>query len=309
MNNDLAPDACRIPHDARRRLGFPGSSPGGIRVTAPSARSPCRNLTPVARAEVARLLHAHPAILGANPLNAEYGWACTYPDHPASGGPGRRSPEHFVNYRAHADGRHRGFGLRRGAAMRGLGDRRRLRDPALADRERPGKGRGPGLSRPLARRHPPAAAQLLSRRSGRQRGRIRAACAPTTSIRPGTPAYCRAAPSPAAGRSRTFARWRRPGAARSATSSAPSGSRPSPGNGRRNPTRSRSGRRSAIASWSRARANIPRLRWRWRRPRRGVRIDAAYMDGAMPIIQRRITQAGVRLAHLINLALDPAYRR
>ena len=38
-------------------------------------------------------------------------------------------------------------------------------------------------------------------------------------------------------------------------------------------------------------------------------IDAAYMDWAMPIIQRRITQAGVRLAHLLNLALDPAYRR
>jgi hypothetical protein len=29
---------------------------------------------------------------------------------------------------------------------------------------------------------------------------------------------------------------------------------------------------------------------------------------AMPIIRHRITQAGVRLAHLINLALDPAYR-
>jgi hypothetical protein len=28
----------------------------------------------------------------------------------------------------------------------------------------------------------------------------------------------------------------------------------------------------------------------------------------MPVIQRRITQAGVRLAHLLNLALDPAYR-
>src|SRR6185503_831706 len=57
-----------------------------------------RNLTPTARSEVTRLLHAHPAILGANPLNAEYGWACTYPDHPAANGPPRRSPEHFVNY-------------------------------------------------------------------------------------------------------------------------------------------------------------------------------------------------------------------
>ena len=43
-------------------------------------------------------------------------------------------------------------------------------------------------------------------------------------------------------------------------------------------------------------------------PQRSVQIDAAYMDRAMPIIQRRITQAGIRLAHHLNLALDPAYR-
>jgi hypothetical protein len=42
--------------------------------------------------------------------------------------------------------------------------------------------------------------------------------------------------------------------------------------------------------------------------RRTVVINAAYMDMAMPIIRRRISQAGVRLAHYLNLALDPAYR-
>jgi hypothetical protein len=42
--------------------------------------------------------------------------------------------------------------------------------------------------------------------------------------------------------------------------------------------------------------------------RRNVQVDRAYMDWAMPIIQQRITQAGVRLAHRLNLALDPAYR-
>ena len=41
---------------------------------------------------------------------------------------------------------------------------------------------------------------------------------------------------------------------------------------------------------------------------RTVPIDDTYATMAVPIIQRRITQAGVRLAHLINLALDPAYR-
>jgi hypothetical protein len=43
-------------------------------------------------------------------------------------------------------------------------------------------------------------------------------------------------------------------------------------------------------------------------PQRSVRIDDAYMDLAMLVIQRRITQAGVRLGHLLNLALDPVYR-
>jgi hypothetical protein len=41
---------------------------------------------------------------------------------------------------------------------------------------------------------------------------------------------------------------------------------------------------------------------------RTVAVNDAYATMAVPIIQRRITQAGVRLAHLINLALDPAYR-
>jgi hypothetical protein len=36
-------------------------------------------------------------------------------------------------------------------------------------------------------------------------------------------------------------------------------------------------------------------------------VDSTYQAMAMPIIQQRITQAGVRLAHLINFALDPAY--
>jgi hypothetical protein len=40
---------------------------------------------------------------------------------------------------------------------------------------------------------------------------------------------------------------------------------------------------------------------------RAVVVDASYQTMAMPIIQQRITQAGVRLAHIINLALDPAY--
>lgn len=40
---------------------------------------------------------------------------------------------------------------------------------------------------------------------------------------------------------------------------------------------------------------------------RSVNIDRAYMDSAMPVIQRRVTQAGIRLAHLLNDALDLNY--
>ena len=41
---------------------------------------------------------------------------------------------------------------------------------------------------------------------------------------------------------------------------------------------------------------------------RTVTIDPAYQAMVMPVVQQRITQAGIRLAHLINLALDPVYR-
>ena len=41
---------------------------------------------------------------------------------------------------------------------------------------------------------------------------------------------------------------------------------------------------------------------------RSFAVTAAYQAQAMPIIQQRITQAGIRLAHILNLALDPSYR-
>jgi hypothetical protein len=42
--------------------------------------------------------------------------------------------------------------------------------------------------------------------------------------------------------------------------------------------------------------------------KRSVTIDDAYRGRAEPLIRQRITQAGIRLAHQLNLALDPAYR-
>jgi hypothetical protein len=48
--------------------------------------------------------------------------------------------------------------------------------------------------------------------------------------------------------------------------------------------------------------------WVQTHQRTSVAIDTAYVNWAMPIVQQRITQAGIRLAHYLNLALDPAYR-
>lgn len=44
-------------------------------------------------------------------------------------------------------------------------------------------------------------------------------------------------------------------------------------------------------------------------PKRVVTIDQAYLAAHMTIAQDRITKAGFRLAHLLNQALDPAYRQ
>lgn len=56
------------------------------------------------------------------------------------------------------------------------------------------------------------------------------------------------------------------------------------------------------------RYSATQLTWAQGQPRNSVQIDGAYVDWAIPIVQRRITQAGIRLAHRLNLALDPAYR-
>ncbi len=206
-----------------------------------------RNLTPVAKGEVARLLQAHPA----NPRRQSaqrriwLGLHLSRPSGEQRAGPAQ--PGAFRQLSAHDAGRHRRDRLRRRAALRDHRDRVRLRHPAVAGRERPRQSGGFGLSRPLARRHPPAAAQFLRRRPRRQRGQFDGVCAPTASIRPGTPASCRAGIWAAARRSTGSACLRRSGAFRSATATAPPGSPRGPGNGRRNPMSSPWRPRRAIA--------------------------------------------------------------
>lgn len=55
------------------------------------------NLTPTARAEVQRLLAIPHPIFRHNARNRQFGWACTYPDHPITPAQ-REAPNHFVNY-------------------------------------------------------------------------------------------------------------------------------------------------------------------------------------------------------------------
>ena len=267
-----------------------------------------RNLTPVARAEVTRLLRAHPAILGANPLNAEYGWACTYPDHPAADGPPRRSPEHFVNYArtlmAVTDASGCG-GAPLCVVSAIAADFATLRSPAASDVQR--AAALVYLGHWLGDIHQPLHSSYRDDQGGNE---VNSNGLCTNNLHSTWDTCILQTRALAGGRSIEDVR-------------------------------------ALAAGWGGAVTDVDRAQWlssqpwQWSAesyavtirpevgycvmvqgacqysatqmsmatPRRGVRADAAYMDWAMPIIQRRITQAGVRLAHLLNLALDPAYRR
>lgn len=266
-----------------------------------------RNLTPTARGEVTRLLAAHPAILGANPLNAEYGWACTYPDHPASGGPQRRSPEHFVNYPRTllaVTGSSGCGGAPLCVVSAVAADYATLRAPTATDAER--AAALVYLGHWLGDIHQPLHSSYRDDQGGNE---VNSSGLCTNNLHSTWDTCILQSRALAAGRSIEDVR-------------------------------------ALAAGWSGQVTDVQRAEWlsaapwQWSAesyavtirpevgycvmvqaacqysatdmamttPRRGVRIDAAYMDWAMPIIQRRITQAGIRLAHLLNLALDPAYR-
>lgn len=265
-----------------------------------------RNLTPVARAEVTRLLRAHPAILGANPLNAEYGWACTYPDHPATGGPGRRSPEHFVNYARTT------FVVTSASGCGGAplcvvsaiaADFGILRSSSATDAQK--AAALVYLGHWLGDIHQPLHSSFRDDQGGNE---VNSSGLCTNNLHSTWDTCILQSRALASGRSIDEVR---------ALAAAWGGQ---------------------VTDTQRA-AWLSSLPWQWSAesyavtltpqvgycvmvsgacqysatqmtlglPRRGVQIDSVYMDGAMPIIQRRITQAGVRLGHLLNLALDPAY--
>jgi hypothetical protein len=268
-----------------------------------------RNLTPTATAEVSRLLQVHPAIKS-NPLRTEFGWACTYPDHPAAIGPGRRSPEHFVNYPRTL------FGITESTGCVGLAncvltaipaDDAILRSATATDLERAAAlvyfGHWFGDI------HQPLHSSFADDRGGNEVN-VSGLC--TSNLH-------------------------------SAWDTCILQSRSQLGSGP-----SVDAVRALAAAWSAQVTDIDRalwlssVPWQWSaesyevslqaefgycvivqqacgyslaqpsfadgQPKRTVLVDAAYMDRAFPIIQRRIMQAGIRLAHRLNLALDPTYR-
>ena len=267
-----------------------------------------RNLTPPARAEVSRLLQAHPQILGANPLNAEYGWACTYPDHPATNGPGRRSPEHFVNYpRTTLSLSGPSCGAAAVCALSAIpADYGVLRSPTATDRDKAAAlvyiGHWFGdIHQPLhssfaddlggnevnstglctSSLHSTWDTCILQTRltgSGPSIDRLRLLAAEWSLQVSDTDRAAWLSTLPWHWSAESYSITRRPELG------------------------------YCVMVQGACQYSPTQMTWATGQPRRTVVVDSAYMDWATPIIQRRITQAGIRLAHRLNLALDPSYR-
>lgn len=267
-----------------------------------------RNLTPTARTEVSRLLQANTAILGANPNNAELGWACTYPDHPASGGPGRRGPEHFVNYARSllTVTATSGCGAATSCIITAIAsDYAILRSRTASDSDR--AAALVYLGHWLGDIHQPLHSSFQDDLGGNE---VNSSGLCTFSLHSTWDTCILQARALTGARTieqvRTLAgtwselvgdteraewlsavpwQW-------SAESYAVT-------------IRPEVGYCVVVGTSCQYSATLPV--WSSGTPRTTVAVDAAYMSWAMPIIQRRITQAGVRLAHRLNLALDPGY--
>jgi len=268
-----------------------------------------RNLTPVARAQVTRLLQAHPAILGANPLNAEYGWACTYPDHPAAGGPGRRSPEHFVNYA-------RTTLIVTGASGCGAAslcvvtaiaaDFATLRSTTATDQAR--AAAMVYLGHWLGDIHQPLHSSFMDDQGGNE---LNSAGLCTRSLHSTWDTCIIETRALSGGRSiediRALANnWS--GRVTDADRAAWLSSAPWQWSAESYVTTLAPQTGYCVLVQAACRYSATQATFATGQTRRSVQVNSAYMDFAMPIIERRISQAGVRLAHLLNLALDPAYR-
>ncbi|HEX8365587.1 MAG TPA: S1/P1 nuclease [Allosphingosinicella sp.] len=272
-----------------------------------------RNLTPAASAEVARLLQANATIRGANSRNLQYGWACTYPDHPADNAPpalARRSPLHFANYPRTllAVTASSGCGVASQCVVTAIpGEIAVLGRAGASDADR--AAAIVYLGHWLGDIHQPLHSSYEDDRGGND---INVSGLCTSNLH-------------------------------SAWDTCILQNRSQLGAGP-----SVDAVRALAATWSEAASDVDRalwlssLPWQWSaesyavtvrpeigyctiveqacrysatqlvlaqgQPKRSLPIDAAYMDRAFPIIRQRIVMGGIRLAHRLNLALDPAYR-
>lgn len=268
-----------------------------------------RNLTPTARAEVIRLLSAHPVMPLRAPRTRAFGWACTYPDHPVEGGPGRRSPEHFVNFdrTLAAVLATTGCGTSSACVLGAIrADYGRLRNMGLPDADR--AEALIYLGHWVGDIHQPLHASFRDDQGGNEinsRGLCTRALHSTwdtcmltqrffgDASEPDTDAVqALAATWSNSVNDETRAAWLSAEPWQWAAESYAIAIAPATGY---------CVRVGATCRYSATEAQFATAR-------RSVTVDDAYVSAALPIIRERITRAGLRLAHLINLALDPAYR-
>lgn len=276
-----------------------------------------QRLTPTARREVDRLLASNPAIQAVQPLANQFGWACTYPDHPGQGGHGRRSGDHYVNYdRALAAiSSSTGCGAAESCVLTAI-----ARDIGiLSSRTQSTAERGWALvylGHWIGDLHQPLHASFKDDEGGNEvntsgsgcRYGLHSAwdtCILTNRHFPGSNQNN----PPSIDTVQTLAtQW---------SAGITSGQR-------RQWLRSRQAWQWAAESYRYARDpltgycimgeggcrySVEYLTWASGRSRSPVRIDETYMTRAMPIIEERIKRAGVRLADVLNRALDRRYRR
>jgi hypothetical protein len=269
-----------------------------------------RNLTPTAKAEVERLLAANAAVHAGNPQATQLGWACTYPDHPAAGGHGRRSPEHFANYPR---------SLVAVAAASGCGavpkcvvtaiasDWLKLASTTETDAERAWSL--VYLGHWVGDIHQPLHNSFADDRGGNEinvtglcSSNLHSTwdtCILTNRLQLGSDPPVPVLQSIAATWSAQVSDIDR---------AAWLSSRPWQWSAESYLVTLAPQTTYCAVGVGGCRYSTGRLTWAEGVQRRSQTVNAAYMDWAMPIIQRRITQSGIRLAHLLNLALDPAYR-
>lgn len=269
------------------------------------------DLTPHARGELDRLLALHPASSSTGTYQADFGWGCTYPD--SIEGRRRRNAEHYVNYPrslANVSG-HTGCPLAPRCIVSAIADDfERLRDGSSGDRER--AEALIYLGHWVGDIHQPLHSSFSDDRGG---GRIdtEGLCYGTLhSVWDSCILELRSIPS--ADGSASSAQAVRALATAWATGvtdvhrvqwleSAPWQWSAESHQIARTPEL-----QYCYVGSDECRYDHDRNRFAEDLPlRRVVRIDSAYADWATPIIQMRITQAGLRLAHLLNHALDPDY--